>query len=251
MNRLLSHTFKIIILLGLNLYINQAHAITLFGDSFEDKIYLNDTGITWGGDSQSGNNTTCTSNITSPQDCNQGRDATHNDDTDGHAGFSFTKLDTNGIPLADQSVDYATTPWACVKDNVTGLVWEIKTTDSSIHDKDNTYRWGGETHQGSNYGAYYNDWNVLVNGTNSESLCGFSDWRVPNTTELMSIVDNSRYYPSIDTNFFPNTASVGYWSASPFAYKSYHAWEIYFDLGVSSSDYRVNGLRVRLVGIGQ
>ncbi len=54
---------------------------------------LNDTGITWGGDYPSGNNTTCTSNIAAPQDCNQGRDATHNDDSDGHAGFSFTKLD--------------------------------------------------------------------------------------------------------------------------------------------------------------
>ena len=28
-----------------------------------------------------------------------------------------------------------------VRDNVTGLFWEVKTDDGSIHDKDNTYTW--------------------------------------------------------------------------------------------------------------
>ncbi|MCP3952026.1 MAG: hypothetical protein GY697_07375, partial [Desulfobacterales bacterium] len=86
---------------------------------------LNDTGIDWGGEYTSGNNSDCTSN-TVPQDCDQGRDASNNNNSDGHAGFSFTKLDANGNPLVDQSIDYATTPWSCVKDNVTGLVWEVK-----------------------------------------------------------------------------------------------------------------------------
>ncbi len=113
----------------------------IFKNGFEQPVIqmvkLNDTGITWSGEYPSGNNVDCTSTtITSPQDCNQGRDATHNDDSDGHAGFSFTKLDANGTPLADQSVDYATTPWSCVQDNVTGLVWEVKTTTADIHNKD-------------------------------------------------------------------------------------------------------------------
>ncbi len=124
----------------------------IFKNGFElpviQLIPLNDTGITWGGEYPSGNNATCTSNIiTSPQDCHQGRDATHNDDSDGHAGFSFTKLDEFGTPLADQSVDYAITPWACVQDNVTGLVWEVKITDGSIHDRNNVYRWGDTSWQ--------------------------------------------------------------------------------------------------------
>ena len=247
MNRLLSQTFKIIVLLGLNLYLNQAHAITLFGDGFEDKIYLNDTGITWGGDSQSGNNTTCTSNIASPQDCHQGRDATLNDDSDGHAGFSFTKLDEFGNLLAASA-----TSWSCVRDNVTGLVWEVKSTDSnSIHYRNNNFRWGGITHQGSNFGTYYNDWDVLVNGTNSENLCGFNDWRVPNSTELMSIVDNSRYNPSIDTDYFPNTIGSSFWSASPRAYNANYAWYVYFSLGGSSSLDRYVSQKVRLVRFGQ
>ncbi|CAK8712687.1 hypothetical protein GKODMF_04265 [Candidatus Electrothrix gigas] len=109
---------------------------------------LNDTGITWSGNYASGNNTTCVAsnvpdgdNVVTAQDCSHGRDAIHNDDSDGHAGFSYTKLDSNGEPLPDQTVDYATTPWACVKDNVTGLIWEVKTDDDGLHDKDDTFTW--------------------------------------------------------------------------------------------------------------
>ena len=28
-----------------------------------------------------------------------------------------------------------------MRDNVTGLIWEVKTDDGSVHDKDNTYCW--------------------------------------------------------------------------------------------------------------
>ncbi len=227
----------------------------IFENGFEQPAIqltpLNDTGITWGVDYPSGNNATCTSNIASPQDCNQGRDFTHNDDSDGHAGFSFTKLDATGTPLVDQSVDYATTPWACVQDSVTGIVWEVKTTTAGIHNKDNTYRWGGITHQGSNFGTYYNDWDVLVNGTNSESLCGFNDWRVPNSTELMGIVDNSVYNPSIDTNYFPNTNSLFYWSALPISNSSDNALLVGFGDGFYGYTYRNDNHHVRLLSFGQ
>ena len=60
---------------------------------------LNDTGVDWGGDYDNGNNSACSSNVSAPQDCHQGRDATHDDDSDGHAGFAFTKLDSSGNAL--------------------------------------------------------------------------------------------------------------------------------------------------------
>lgn len=94
-----------------------------------DWLPLNDTGITWGGEYPTGNNSGCTGVAIDAQDCSSGRDATHNNDSDGDAGFSYTKLDSKGDPLSDQSVTYASTPWACVQDNVTGLIWEVKTDD--------------------------------------------------------------------------------------------------------------------------
>ena len=215
-------------------------------------VTVNDTGIDWGGDYDSGNNTDCSSNISAPQDCHQGRDATHNDDSDGHAGFSFTKLDSNGNTL-----DASDTEWYCVQDNVTDLIWEVKTDDGSERDKDNKYRWGGLTAIGrdssNREGDYYDDWNNLVNTANSgNGLCGFTDWRVPDIEELRSIVDYSRTNPSIDINYFPNTRSDWYWSASPNAYNSDLAWQLYFIYGYDYGDsYRYDNYHVRLVRSGQ
>ena len=214
---------------------------------------LNDTGITWGGDYSSGNNSDCSSNISAPQDCHQGRDADSgtNDDSDGHGGFSFTKLDSSGNALTASA-----TNWSCVQDNVTDLIWEVKTDDGSERDKDNKYRWGGLTAIGrdssNREGDYYDDWNNLVNTANSgNGLCGFTDWRVPDIEELRSIVDYSRTNPSIDINYFPNTRSDWYWSASPYADVSDYAWLLYFFYGSGYDNYRIYDSHVRLVRSGQ
>lgn len=207
---------------------------------------LNDTGITWGGNYPDGNNATCTSNISGPQDCQDGRDATHNDDSDGHAGFSYTKISSTGAELpADATV------WSCVKDNVTGLTWEVKTDDGGIHDQDNNYRWGGKTHLGSGYGTYYVDWDTLVDGSNTESLCGFSDWRVSNIMELVNLANRDRAIPAIDTDYFPYTHASSYWSASPTAYSFNSAWFFNFHDGYSASLNRYQNLLVRLVRGGE
>ena len=59
---------------------------------------LNDTGITTCSDENT-NGLSCPVSGYPGQDGEHGRDVTHNDDSDGHAGFSFTKLDANGNPL--------------------------------------------------------------------------------------------------------------------------------------------------------
>ena len=243
-----------------------AQSEIIFTNGFEiiiPLLKLNDTGITGSGDYPLGNNIGCISNMTSPQDCNVGRDATHPDPTDGIAGFSFTKLDASGTALADQSVDYATTPWSCVQDNVTGLVWEVKTPSTdvgSIHNQDNTYQWGGLTAIGRDHpdrqGIYYDGWNTLVQGSNDDTLCGFDNWRVPTVTELSSIVNRGTFNPAIDSNYFPDTDSTSFlsssfWSSSPIANAYEHAKYITFSFGRDGIRYRDSGARVRLVRSGQ
>ena len=216
-------------------------------------IPLNDTGIDWGADYESGNNSECTSNIDAPQDCHQGRDVTHNDDSDGHAGFSFTRLNADGSIYTGDG-NYTTNPWSCVQDNVTGFIWEVKTDDNSEHDKNNRYRWGGITaidrDSPNREGEYYDDWNDIVNAANSEELCGFTDWHVPSMRELMSIVDYAYGSPSIDTNYFPNTVSISYWSALPYSLDSNNAVVRSFGGGGHFHTSRTNNKPVRLVRSG-
>ena len=232
----------------------------LFKTGFEFNSKLNDTGIKWAGEYPTGNNGDCSSStISHLQDCHLGRDADPltNSDADGHAGFSFTKLDTNGVPLVEQNVDYTTTPWVCVQDNVSGLVWEVKTITAGKHNKDNVYQWGGLTAIGRGHpdaeGAYYDDWNDLVQESNTEVLCGFDNWRMPTIVELVDLVNKGTFNPdtnpSIDINYFPNTEPEWFWSSSPtsFGGSSSYAWMVHYGYGNDSNGGRNGTYRVRLV----
>ena len=229
---------------------------------------LNDTGIYYAGnyqddgDTDHTNSSDCSSNISvfDHQDCHYGRDVTHNDSSDGKYGFSFTKLDSSGNALAAGAGS-----WSCVLDNVTGLIWEVKATDGGARDKDIEYSWGGLTAIGRDHvnrdGEYYDDWNTLVNAANTENgtgLCGFTDWRVPDANELLSIIDlgiTDSLIPNIDLDYFPNSyKSNGYplstfWSATPYGPDNTKAWGANFVNGSynSYSKARSGNGYVRLV----
>ena len=268
--------------------LNDAVITNLKGNIFLNAIdpQLNDTGIVWGGDFPTGNNSTCTGHKITAQDCSHGRDAKARLGIlsllkvgGGVAGFDFTKLGSNGSPITIQNQSWtsggtgtesAGTKWSCIRDNVTGLVWEIKTdngsqdndttnnTHTNIHHKDNKYRWGGKTAIGKTHsskeGNYYNDWTGLVDGSNSEQLCGFNNWKVPTINELDSIVHKGESALPIDNNFFPNTQTQNgyFWTASPDAVDSLSAWQLQFnDGGLDIRGIRNSNTYVRLVRSGQ
>ncbi len=194
------------------------------------------------------------------QDAHYGRDAAYNVDSNGHAGFDFTKLDANGEPLADQSLDYATQPWDCVRDNYTGLTWEVKTT-SGFRSNVWTYSWfnstgindGGTT--GTANGGVCStigsgcDTERYVSDMNEMALCGLTNWRLPDISELLNIVDNSRVDPAIDINFFPNTLNAYTWSSTPVSNPLYitFARSINFYMGATISRGKSQRQPVRLV----
>jgi hypothetical protein len=133
-----------------------------------------------------------------------------------------------GQPFYGQDAQYICNPQSytslaggiMVQDNVTGLVWENKTDDGSIHDKDNTYNW-------------QNAQDVFIATLNSQNFGGHSDWRLPTIKELSTIVDNSILYPgpTINTDYFPNTVSSRYWSSTTNAGDPNDAWVVCFGDG--------------------
>ncbi|QFU76239.1 DUF1566 domain-containing protein [Halioglobus maricola] len=223
---------------------------------------LNDTGIDFGSNSNT-NGSDCSLSLMASdgvtplaQDCAQGRDAEASSDNDGINGFDFTRLNANGSKYTG-SGEFETDPWACVRDNRTGLLWEVKTRDGSIHDADNTYRWGGLTalDRGSvdRTGDYYDDWNELVIGTNAKELCGYSDWRVPTNAQMMSIIHfglESRPF-KVDTDYFPNAIGDFYWTSAPYrgSHGEFYAWAFQLVFGNNKNLQRYQASAVRLVRV--
>ena len=191
----------------------------------------------------------------------------------GSTHSDYTKLDAYGYELPNNAKS-----WDCVLDNRSGLIWEVKTDDGGARDKDNKYRWGGKgvrdvalrRYEGNNQraelrwngsGDRYDDWNKLVDAANSEQLCGFSDWRVPDLYQLASLVrcrggsyknlddgcSGSYQRPTIDTDYFPNAQSSWFWSSSPNASAGGNAWGVDFYDGNDGYGDRDSSTYVRLV----
>ncbi len=220
---------------------------------------LNDTGITFCGSYPSGNTAApCTPNPAG-QDQQYGRDAAAQAGVlykigGGEAGFDFTKVCMSGETAGqgtcppDPSLGTGANDWACTKDNVTGLIWEVKTDDGGLRDKDNTYtNFEGDTSASNSLGFV-----AAVNAlSGANRLCGATDWRRPSKKELLSIAHHGRVNPSIEPTYFPNTPSWFFWSGSPFAGDSNFAWDVYFVYGSAGYDSRASAFHVRLVRGGQ
>ena len=170
-------------------------------------------------------------------------------------GFDFTKISATG-----QTLPANATEWSCVQDNHTGLMWEVKTDDGGLRDKDNTYTWYSiNTDTNGGYAGLENGGNntqAFAQAVNSQSLCGHNDWRLPSKKEFHSIVNYGKYNPAIDSAYFPNTVSSSYWSSSPVASNSNGAWVVYFGIGNYGGNgnyyyYKQNGYYVRLVRSSQ
>lgn len=128
---------------------------------------------------------------------------------------SYTKLDASGNELPD-SADV----WAMVRDNVTGLIWENKTNDGSIHQWDNIYSLVKSYCEGEDCILQTNVPDFIAE-LNTSHFGGFSDWRLPTLKELASIIDsglNPGYdNPSINQSYFPYTVADGsyfYWTST-------------------------------------
>lgn len=138
---------------------------------------------------------------------------------------------------------------SCVKDNVTGLIWEGKDATGPRAGTNNYSNYH------SSFGSTQAQMDAATNSygyvayVNSTALCGYTDWRLPTADELESIVDYSKSYPgpTINITWFPNSADTGYWTSSPQAGRTAGAWLVYFGSAGEGPGLRTDSAAVRLV----
>jgi len=92
--------------------------------------------------------------------------------------------------------------------------------DGTISDETTLLMWqqedDGTKRNWSNAGSY----------CSSLNLVGQNDWRLPETIELISILDYGRTAPPIDSTIFTNTKTADYWAARLISSNNNAAWHV-------------------------
>jgi hypothetical protein len=186
----------------------------------------------------------------------------------GAAGFDYTKIANNATNVpANTALGSAPTDWACTRDNITGLMWEVKTAGvADLRYSSRTYSWfssAGATNGGNpgtpDTGAGNGNDNCadpsrcdtekFILDVNAVGLCTHNDWRLPSRRELHTLVHYGTN-PRIDPTYFSNVAIVGpLWTDSTNAADTASAWafDLSSTLGSPSSYAKTFSLPTMLV----
>lgn len=171
----------------------------------------------------------------------------------GAAGFDYSKISNDGSELAlDAVLGTGAKDWACTRDNITGLIWEVKTaSETDLRYSGHIYTWYSEDSTTNGGGTGDRGINTCkstlsegmcntaayVAAVNAAKLCGYADWRMPSRRELVSLLNSGTNLPSIDVTYFPNTLAAGpFWSASTIAGGGGGAWMVHFAYGYTDSN---------------
>jgi hypothetical protein len=182
-------------------------------------------------------------------------------------GADYTRIANDGSELpSNAALGSGPGNWACTRDNVTGLVWEVKVNGAAnLRHQNHSYTWydTDASVNGGNAGTIGT--NTTCNSTltncnttafrdavNAAGLCGASDWRLPTADELQSLVHYGLTSGAlIDTTWFPNTPPSFFWSGQNHALNASRAWVVGFDAGSLGPINKLAGHQVRLVRGGQ
>ena len=82
---------------------------------------------------------------------------------------------------------------------------------------------------------------------NGQLELGYGNWRLPNVSELESLVEERCIEPSINSTVFPLTPSATAWTSSPAIHDPRYAWNVKFDFGHTYAVSREDEKYVRLV----
>jgi hypothetical protein len=119
-----------------------------------------------------------------------------------------------------------------VTDNLTGLIWlkdaNCRNTVGGINKSDGYLTWAEAL-------TWSNNLAIGACGLTDGSKAG--DWRLPNITELESLVDIRKYSPTLPAGHpFSNVEANRYWSSSSYASGTDGAWSVNLDDGYMIGD---------------
>lgn len=168
---------------------------------------------------------------------------------------------TDGATRAGTPVSFTDNGDGTVTDTRTGLTWEKKSRDGSIHDADATFVWGQAVAPHAMNGTVATAFLAALNTT--PCFAGHCDWRLPNLRELQSIADYGRSAPAVFEPFHlacapgctilacsctpPVAPGDRSWTATTAAAAPATAWAVGFETGAPTLVAKDTALRARAV----
>lgn len=181
--------------------------------------------------------------------------------TAGKLLFNLTKINSAGLALAANAAQ-----WSCLRENSTGLIWEVKTRSPGLHRQNDTFTWPDSPLKAVNRGALpagnsgatctgyvpgdpstYCNTQAFIARVNRQQLCGAQGWRLPTTSELEAIIALNRAAPLLYATIFPNGTSKALWSGSPLHGFPKFAWHVYANDGYAHGTDKSGNLPLLLV----
>ena len=93
--------------------------------------------------------------------------------------------------------------------------------------------------------AEYKTWQEALKYCDDSTYAGYSDWRLPNKNELVSLLNPGK--SEIPYSNFPDMPSDRFWSSSTCVSNVANAWRVSFDYGVVVSYHKTGTNYVRCV----
>lgn len=196
------------------------------------------------------------------QDADAGRDAVSeflDKSGSGPESFDYTKFDSNGDEISNDALVFS-----CVRDNFTGLIWEVKQPTSIPEFSDfravENYYSMDESLESSAVCSDTSDGCTVeqyVEAVNDSAFCGGANWRLPTYLEMMSIMDygdldQDSLLPAEFFPYSPNNVALGhkfYWvsdSSAEGGADDFH-WVIDMATGDDAAIVESRGAYIRLV----
>lgn len=173
--------------------------------------------------------------------------------------FDMTRINHDGS--VNDGSDYVKKPWACVRDNQSGMTWEVKKSEPGLQNINNTYSWydpdeksnggfAGKANAGVCAGSDCDTY-AYAKSINAIKLCGLDDWYLPSRFELNTIVDTSVPLPgpTLPKAYFPESLAGKYWTDTTFKTRRAGAWVWRFDQGSDYVSEKSEALSVRLTHV--
>jgi len=174
-----------------------------------------------------------------------------------HTPFAGQNIITRGLPKtnwvtshAEGDDGYHQKGWwkgRTVANNKTRFIPKAIGGADVVIDRATGLMWAAD---GNGYGCKNGltaNWAAALVWANDMFWAGFTDWRIPNIIELLSIVNFTRWDPAINPTLFPNTHFNEYWTSTTAFFPDTSAWIIHFSQGINSQQDKTNTYYLRCV----